>query len=293
MTPILRRAIPVLLAALAIANSGCGSKSERTPTGPQPPASGEEGRLTSMDSMRSMVAPPLGLVRQFGVLGASGVTAAGTAVIAGDVGSCPTPSITGAISATAPFTVHPAADAVVCQAQIDATTAVNNLNSQGPGSLLPAQLGGTTVGPGVYSFATSADIAAGGGAGSVLTLSGAGSYIFLVPTSLTANVLSSIALIGVDPCEVFWRVGSAATLNGGNFVGTVFAGTSVNIGSGNLTGRAVAQTGSVTMAGPVNSVGGCSALVPGGGPVPALPQGAGWALLVVLLSVGVYILSRH
>jgi hypothetical protein len=158
--------------------------------------------------------------------------------------------------------VHAPADAIVGQALIDATAASTNLLGQGPGTLLGAGLGGTTVGPGIYSFASTADIAAS----TNLTLSGAGSYIFLVPDSLTANVLSTVTLVGVDPCQVFWRVGSTATLNGVNFPGTVIAGAagagSVIIGSGNLNGRAVSLTAAVTTAGPTNSILGCALNAP-------------------------------
>lgn len=298
MRPVRRLAIPVLTGALALANAGCGSKPERTPTGASErtgpvsrlPYPGDQGLATAM------VAPPLGFVQQFGVLAASGVTAAGTAVVAGDVGSCPTPSITGAgLSTVPPFTIHPAADAVVCQAQTDATAASTNLLGQGPGTALPAQLGNTNLGPGVYSFSSTADIAAG----TTFTLTGAGSYIFLVGSAVTANVGSNMVLIGVDPCEVFWRVGSDATLNGVNFVGTVIAGAagagSVTVGSGaNLVGRAVSLTAAVTMPGSGQTIGGCSSLVgPGPGPVPALPNGMEWALLVILAATGAYVLSRR
>lgn len=289
MSPVLRRAIPVVITVLALANTRCGSKSsERMPTGPRPPVTGDGGKV------RAMAAPPQGLMQQFGVLASAGVTAAGTAVVNGDVGSCPTPSITGAgLSTVPPFTIHPAADAVVCQAQTDATAASTNLLGQGPGTLLPAGLGGTAVGPGVYSFASTADIASG----TTFTLTGAGSYVFLVPSSVTANVLSNMALIGVDPCQVFWRVGSSATLNGVNFAGTVIAGAagggSVTVGSGaNLAGRAVSLTGAVTMPGTGQTIGGCSTLL-AGAPVPAVPHGMEWALLVILLGTGAYILSRR
>ena len=219
--------------------------------------------LAQINAALAQVAPPLGLVQQFGVLAASGVTAAGTAVVNGDVGSCPTPSITGAgLSTLPPFTIHPAADAVVCQAQIDATAASTNLLAQGPGTPLVAELGLTTLGPGVYSFASTANIAAG----TTFTLSGAGTYVFLVGSAITANVGSNVVLNGVDPCQVFWRVGSDATLNGVNFPGTVIAGAagagSVTVGSGaNLAGRAVSLTAAVTMPGTGQTIGGCSALL--------------------------------
>jgi Ice-binding-like/IPTL-CTERM motif len=227
----------------------------------------------------AQVAPPLGVVRQFGLLASSGVTAAGTAVVNGDVGACPTPSITGAgLSTVLPFTIHPAADAVVCQAQIDSTAASTNLSGQGPGTTLVAQLGGASVGPGVYTFASTADIAAG----TTLTLSGAGTYIFIVSSAITANVGSNVLFAGVNPCQVFWRVGSDATLNGVNFPGTVIAGAagagSVTLGTGaNLAGRAISLTGAVTMAGTGQTVGGCSTLA---GAVTTLPTQASPAVPV-------------
>jgi hypothetical protein len=170
------------------------------------------------------VAPPLGVVQQFGVLGASAVTGQTGlgAVINGDVGSYPTPSISNfpPSSVLAPFVLHPTADAVVQQAQIDATAAFTNLLGQGPGTALVAELGGTTRGPGVYSFSLTANIATT----STLTLNGAGTYIFLVGSSITANVGSNVLLKnGATPCNVFWRVHDSATLNGNNFPGTVIA----------------------------------------------------------------------
>jgi len=53
-----------------------------------------------------------------------------------------------------------------------------------------------------------------------MTLSGAGTYIFRVGSALTANVGSTVVLLGgADACNVFWQVTSAATLRGVNFAG--------------------------------------------------------------------------
>ncbi len=80
-------------------------------------------------------------------------------------------------------------------------------------------------------------------ANATLTLNGTGVFIFNVDSSLTANVLSNV--VGTaNPCNIFWRVGSSATLNGTNFRGTVVASASITLGSGaNLAGRALAGTG--------------------------------------------------
>lgn len=242
--------------------------------------------LSGPSQALAQVAPPLGVVQQFGALGGAGVTgqAGGGTVVNGDVGSYPTPAISNfpPSSVLPPFVLHLTADSVTQQAQSDANTAFGNLLAQGPGTTLPAQLGGTSQGPGVYSFASTADIAAT----QTFTLNGAGTYIFLVGSSLTANVGSTINLTnGATACNVFWRTQISATLNGNNFPGTVIAGASVTVGDivgpslgMNLTGRAVALSGAVTMPGDGGTtIGGCSGA--GGGTANAIPTLSVWAQL--------------
>ena len=243
----------------------------------------------------AQTAPPLGVVQQFSVLGNSGVTGstgAGT-VVAGDVGSSPTASITNfpPSSVTPPFTLHLTNDLIVQQAHTDAIAAYNFLSAQGPGTVLAAQLNGAVLTSGIYSFAGgAADLAALG----TLTLNGPGVFVFQVDSALTANVGSNV--IGTaDPCNVFWRVGTSATLNGVSFRGNVITDASITVGSGsNVTGRAIAgtgPTGAVTMAGAGgNTIGGCAAAV--AAPVPALGL-PGMAILVVLLAgAGLFVVKR-
>ena len=155
----------------------------------------------------------------------------------------------------------------------------NALLIQGPGTVLPDNLATVgALGPGIYSFVTGApDLPAS----ATLTLNGAGVFVFNVGSSLTANVLSNV--VGTaNPCNIFWRVGSSATLNGTNFRGSVIADASITVGSGaNLAGRALAgtgATGAVTMAGSGgNTIGGCSTT-----PVPTLPE---WAMIVLMVLV--------
>lgn len=216
-------------------------------------------------TVAAQMAPPLGAAAEFGVLGNSGVTGAtGTgAVVNGAVGSSPTPTISNFPPSTVvtPFIVHTVNDAVVQQAHTDAIAAYNALLIQGPGSVLADNLASAgALTPGIYSFATGAPNLP---SGATLTLNGTGVFIFNVGSSLTANVLSSI--VGTaNPCNIFWRVGTSATLNGTNFRGTVIADASITIGAGSdLQGRALAgtgATGAVTIAGGGgNVIGGCSA----------------------------------
>jgi hypothetical protein len=176
----------------------------------------------------------------------------------------------------------------VQQARLDAIASYNALLVQGPGTVLADNL--ATVGaltPGIYSFTSGApDLPSG----ATLTLNdptGTGVFVFNVGSSLTANVTSVVAGTA-DPCNIFWRVGSSATLNGVNFRGTVIADASITVGAGaDLEGRALAgtgATGAVTMAGPGgNEIGGCS--VPGPG-VPTLSEWAMIALSLLLASAG-------
>jgi hypothetical protein len=252
--------------------------------------------LTPLPAL-GQVAPPLGEAEVFAVLGNSGVTGStglGT-VVDGDVGSSPTASISNFPPSTVlpPFTLHLTNDPVVQQARTDAIAAYNFLAAQGPGTVLPAQLDAQVLTSGIYSFSGgAADLAAGG----TLTLNGPGVFVFQVDSTLTANILSNV--VGTaDPCSVFWRVGSSATLNGVTFLGNVIADASITVGDGsNVTGRTIAgtgPTGAVTMAGDGgNTIGGCSA---GGLSVTVIPTlgESAMGLLVALLAGGGLVLLRR
>jgi len=258
--------------------------------------------LANPQNVSAQVAPPLGVIQQFSVLGGSGVTGsagAGTTVN-GDVGSFPNCNVTNFPPSTVvpPFILHGpvVCDGTVATARANATTAFLALN-QPAGATIPDQLAGQALAPNVYAFTTgTADIAGGG----TLTLTGgAGSiYVFRTASTLTANITSSINFGAVNPCNVYWQVGSSATINA-NFGGNIFASAAVTVGVGaNLTGRAIAGTASVTMAGGPNTISGCTTAAPvvpppgPGAPVPALPDFAAVGLLAVLLVSGVLLARR-
>jgi hypothetical protein len=190
-------------------------------------------------------APGLGEAATYSVLAATSVTCTGATVTTGKVGVSPGTSITGFDSNT-PCTAGGGThsnDASAIQAHAAASTADGALTGQGPGTPIPPGLDGQNLVPGVYN--TGAALLSGG----VLTLNGAGVYIFLVSSSLTVQPGSSVNMIGgAAPCNVFWHVGSAAILTGGAFVGTIIAGTQVTFGNGaSLNGRALALTANVTL----------------------------------------------
>ena len=249
-------------------------------------------------SVLAQTAPPLGVWQQFSALGNSGVTGsagAGT-LVNGDVGSSPTATITNfpPSSVAPPFTLHLTNDLTVQQAHTDAIAAYNFLAAQGPGTVLAAQLNGAVLTSGIYSFAGgAADLAAGG----TLTLNGPGIFVFQVDSALTANVLSNV--VGTaNPCNVYWRVGTSATLNGITFRGNVFADASITVGSGsNVAGRVIAgtgPTGAVTMAGAGgNTIGGCaSASAAQGVGAPALDFVGLTVLMLLIAGAGLVVMKR-
>jgi hypothetical protein len=208
-------------------------------------------------------APGLGEAAVYSVLGATSVTCTGGSTTTGSVGVSPGTSITGfPVPCIAGGGTH-SNDASAIQAHADTGNADLALTAQGPGTPILPGLDTQNLGPGVYS--TGSALLSGG----VLTLNGAGVYIFLVASDLTTS--GSVSLInGASACNVFWHVGSAAHINGGSFVGTIIAGTQVTFGDGaSLDGRALAKTADVTLIN--NSISGPSCSGGGPTPVPGAP----------------------
>lgn len=190
----------------------------------------------------------LGTAGQFAVLAGSTVTNTGPSVITGDVGVSPGTAVTGFPPGIVSGTIH-AADAVALQAKSDLTIAYNNLAGQPCDVTLTDQdLGGLTLTAGVYCFSTSAQLTG------TLTLDAEGDpnavFIFQVGSTLTTASGSSVALInGAQACNVFFQIGSSATLGTATeFVGNILARTSITLNTGaTLQGRALARSGAVTL----------------------------------------------
>ena len=193
----------------------------------------------------------LGTAETYGVLAGSTVTNTGSSVIMGNVGVFPGNAVVGFPPGIVvpPGVIH-AGDAHAQQAQVDLTTAYNALQG------LPAQvdltgqdLGGLFLGPAVYNFDTSAQLTG------VLTLNGLGNpasqFVFQIGSTLTTASNSAVLLInGANGNNVYWAVGSSATLGTNTvFAGNILALTSITLNTGaTITcGRALAQNGAVTL----------------------------------------------
>jgi hypothetical protein len=184
--------------------------------------------------------PNLGQAGSFSILGFESVTNANLSTISGDIGVWSGSSITGLDSITIGGATH-TTDSVAEQAQTDASAATSNLLSQANTGGTLGALDSLVLVPGVY------DMGEGLLNGGVLTLDGAGVYIFRTTSTLVSS--GSINLInGARACDVFWYVESAATINGSSFVGTIFAKTGIHFGAGvRLNGRALAIGADVVM----------------------------------------------
>jgi hypothetical protein len=234
----------------------------------------------------------LGSASGYPVLAASTVTSTGATAITGKLGLSPGTSVTG----FPPGTVTGAQDianAAAAQAQLDLTTAFNDAANRSGGTLIVGDLGGQTLPPGVYKSNSSVGLTG------VLTLDAQGNaaavWIFQIPSTLTvANAASVVLANGALAANVFWQVGSSATIGTtATMLGTIMAQASVTINTGaTLSGRAMARTGAVTLqantitntftAGGTNGASGCFIATPvitgSQIPPPGQPQYKSWLI---------------
>jgi len=199
------------------------------------------------DAIAGQAPVPLGSDATFAVLAATTVTTIPTTTINGDVGVSPGNTVTGAPIING--TLH-LADPTAAQAQLDLTTAYNDAAGRTVGAITVAgNLGGQTLAPGLYKSATSLEVSSGD-----LTLDAAGDpnavWIFQMGSTLITTVGRQVILSGgAQAANVFWQVGSSATIGGSSvFKGTIMADQSITLNtSATLEGRALARNGAVAL----------------------------------------------
>jgi hypothetical protein len=240
-------------------------------------------------------APSLGTAANFSVLAGSTVTNTGPSVVSGDLGVSPGTAVTGFPPGIVTGTIHPG-DAVAAQAQSDALIAYNNLAGQAclPANNLTGQdLGGLVLTAGVYCFDSSAQLTG------TLTLNAQGDpnavFIFQIGSTLTTASNSAVMVFnGGSTCNVFFQVGSSATLGTNtSFQGNILALTSITLNTGaSVSGRALALNGAVTL--DSNSFTTCGILSPtaamvnvGGRVINASGRGISGALIEMTNGEGV------
>ena len=135
-------------------------------------------------------------------------------------------------------------------ARADAFNAVNFLGSMSPTVVLTGQdLGGLVLTPGVYFFASSAQLT---GTLTLDALNDANArFVFQIGSTLTTASASMVNIVnGTSGTGVFFDVGSSATLGSNSvFAGNILADQSITLDTTAriLCGRALALNGAVTM----------------------------------------------
>jgi hypothetical protein len=197
-------------------------------------------------------APTLGSAESFAVLGGTTVTNTGATIVTGDLGvSAPGVACTGFVGCTTTgpgrvigsiyVGIEPANEA-----QADAQAAYGELVGEACDVTYPdvAEIGGLTLSPGVHCFPSSVLVT-----GKLTLTGGSGAvYVFKVGSTLTTGTNSSVVFAdGVDT-NVFWAIGSSATLGTGTaFTGNILAYASITLTTGaTVSGRALAGA-AVTM----------------------------------------------
>jgi hypothetical protein len=186
--------------------------------------------------------PLLNSAGNFAVLSGAGMTNTGPSWITGAIGAS-----SAGITGFPPGTAGPqhVGDSVYTTAETDLVGTYTRAAAEPTTTdYTGVNLGGLTLGPGVYNQTTAPTLTG------TLTLSGGGVYIFKIGSTLVTASGSRVSLInGAQPCDIFWQVGSSATLNTSTtFVGNILALASIQMLTGaTLNGRALARTAAVTL----------------------------------------------
>jgi hypothetical protein len=187
----------------------------------------------------------------FVALAGTTVTNTGPSVLNGDVGVAPGTALTGfGFPAVVNGATH-ANDGVASQAQSDLTNAYNVAAGQpvAPADdLSGTNLGSRKLGPGAYRYTSEALLTG------ALTLDAEGDpnaqFVFEIGSALTTASASSIVLVnGASPCNVYWQVGSSASLGTTTaFEGNLMALTSISLKNGaSVVGRMLARNGQISL----------------------------------------------
>ena len=223
-TRILKPTLLIVFLLLAVIGTKAAIPSVKTPAD-----AGTGSLRQALIAAAVGTAPSLGGAAGFAVLAGTTVTNTGPTQVIGDVGVSPGTEITGLTPGMVVGTIY-AGGAVAAQAQTDALTAYNDLAGQACDTILTGQdLGGLTLTPGVYCFSSSAQLTG------TLTLDALGDpnavFIFQIGSTLTTASDSSVLLINsANPCNVFFQVGSSATLGTDtSFEGNILARASITL----------------------------------------------------------------
>jgi hypothetical protein len=190
----------------------------------------------------------LGTAANFAVLAGSTITNTGATTINGDLGLSAGTAVTGFPPGQVNGTIH-AADQVALQAKNDLAATYDDVAGRTTTATVPVELGGTIKTPGVYESPAGTF-----GITGTLTLDAQGDpdavFIFKAASTLITASASNVTLVnGAQSSNVFWKVGSSATLGTYSTIrGSILALASITVTTGaTVDGRTLARTAAVTL----------------------------------------------
>lgn len=277
----INKLVTTLAMAAAVVMTGCTNLNlDPTPSGSSSDRLSDKRLNPTLSNLE--IAVPLAGASTFAVLAGTTITNDGESIITGDIGVSPGSAITGFQpipfnTISGPGTVTGglgivngtiyAGGPVAAQAHNDAVTTYNYLVAQVADTTYSGvtQLNGMTFTPGVYSFAPSANLQVNGTVYLDFQGNPDATFIFQMGTTLVTMTGSNVIALNNNnqTCagpNVYWAVGSSATIDGAQFIGSVIAYTTITMTSGsNVAGRIWALNGAVTMIS--NTISACGGVV--------------------------------
>jgi hypothetical protein len=190
----------------------------------------------------------IGNTKNFAILAGSTITNTGSTVVYGDIGLFPGTSITGLADIVLDGEVY-LTDTDASLAKDALVEAYNDVAGRTPVTIIATELGGQTLLPGVYTSESGTFEITG-----TLTLDAQGDqdaiFIFQMASTLITAANSDVNLINAaTSCEVYWQVGSSATLGvDSRFTGRIYASESITLNNkAEVMGQILAMTGAVTL----------------------------------------------
>jgi hypothetical protein len=249
---------------LAASRSPFSRIAAKTPRAALALAAVMSGLLFASSALAAPATVGLGTAASFSVLGGSTVTNTGPTTMFGDLGLSPGSSVTGAPHVLGQTHVD---DAVAIAAKNSLTTAYNDAASRASNGSAGTDLAGQTFSPGVRTASSSLLLSSGS-----VTLDAQGDpnavFVFQIGSTLITAANTTVLLVnGAQACNVFWQVGSSATLGTGTrFVGTVMASATITANTAaTIHGRLLAQSGAVNLDTNTITTSNCASSVSGGG----------------------------
>ena len=205
---------------------------------------------TSVANAAGQATVDVGTASSFALLAGTGISNTGSSVITGNIGSFSTTTITGfPPGVLTAGSINHAGDSVTQGAKTDLTTAFGDAAGRTPVTTVATELGSTTKNAGVYN-----SLSGTFGITGALTLDAQNDpsavFIFKTASTLVTAAGSTVVLTGgAQACNVFWEIGSSATLGANSILkGSMLVFTSATLTTGAaVEGRILARNGAVTL----------------------------------------------